>query len=776
LELLTFVIRRLAFGNHPSSIIHHQSPVFRLTLERGYSVPTMLGVAAAAILLAGIFYWRAFRTLRRGQWQTLLALRVLAILVIIMLLFRPVFSYHKELKQQPALILLLDASASMSIADDATGVTRFNQARQRIEAWWEQLSDDFNLYLIEFSEQATPLADVAQLMELKPDGKATSLSRALSAARGVAKELPAGQVEAAILVSDGIHNSAGKPDEEVRQMGMVVHTVGVGASLRSDLSSRDVQVAGLDCAERLMLNNKAEITASIEGTGLAGRVLEVILEEDGQTLKEEKLTLDEAEGPQNVVFEFRPTVEGRHTYTVRVPPVGDEKIDQNNQRSAVALVVQPGIRVLYLEGTLRPEYGALVGHFLSKDPDLEFCALVQTKANVFSKRSNIEGLPLDAIPSDKETVDQFDVFIIGDLDASYIRPEQQRLLVERIRSGAGLLMLGGYHSLGPGGYAGTPLGEVLPVLLGDRDTGQVTDPFLPQLTPEGVRLPIFANIAEFFPTQTGGPKQEGLPPLLGATRTGPQRPGATVLAVCPLEPALPVLATQPVDKGRTAVFSGDTTRNWHQELRAQDRETPFLQFWGQMVRWLAGRTSEVAIEASIVGSTDKGYYEPEEAIAISAVVRDEQGEGTTEAKVAAVIRGPAGRTDEVALSAVPGPAGHYRGRFEPKTPGSYEIVVQGRLGESTLSSEKLAVEVGRPNLEFERLDLDEKTLGRIAAASGGRCVHISTADQLIEQLDRREKKRGVLLERRLYWPPLFWLLFVGLVTTEWFLRRRFQLR
>ena len=33
-------------------------------------------------------------------------------------------------------------------------------------------------------------------------------------------------------------------------------------------------------------------------------------------------------------------------------------------------------------------------------------------------------------------------------------------------------MLGGYHSLGPGGYGGTPLGEVLPVLLGSRDIGQ----------------------------------------------------------------------------------------------------------------------------------------------------------------------------------------------------------------------------------------------------------------------------------------------------------------
>ena len=43
-------------------------------------------------------------------------------------------------------------------------------------------------------------------------------------------------------------------------------------------------------------------------------------------------------------------------------------------------MVDNRIRVLYIEGTLRAEYGAIVQRFLSKDPDLEFCALVQSAA------------------------------------------------------------------------------------------------------------------------------------------------------------------------------------------------------------------------------------------------------------------------------------------------------------------------------------------------------------------------------------------------------------
>ena len=93
------------------------------------------------------------------------------------------------------------------------------------------------------------------------------------------------------------------------------------------------------------------------------------------------------------------------------------------------------------------------------------------------------------------------MFIFGDLDSSFIKPEQQEMFVKRVQEGAGLMMLGGYHSLGPGGYEGTPIGNILPVWPGDREIGQAPDAFLPTLTPEGVVHPIFTNVVGFFPTR-----------------------------------------------------------------------------------------------------------------------------------------------------------------------------------------------------------------------------------------------------------------------------------
>ena len=65
-------------------------------------------VAAGAILLTAAFYRRIVRHAWALRWHVLLVLRLVAVLVVVLLLFRPVFSYYKNLTERPALIFLLD--------------------------------------------------------------------------------------------------------------------------------------------------------------------------------------------------------------------------------------------------------------------------------------------------------------------------------------------------------------------------------------------------------------------------------------------------------------------------------------------------------------------------------------------------------------------------------------------------------------------------------------------------------------------------------------------
>ena len=118
-----------------------------LTLEQGHSLLTMLAVAAAAVVLAGLFYRRIFAQVMPSRWRLLLALRTAAILLVVLLLFRPVLSLERDELQRRGSCWLLDTSASMSTADDATGATRFDQARTRVLDWSARLKKDFDLHV-----------------------------------------------------------------------------------------------------------------------------------------------------------------------------------------------------------------------------------------------------------------------------------------------------------------------------------------------------------------------------------------------------------------------------------------------------------------------------------------------------------------------------------------------------------------------------------------------------------------------------------------------------
>ena len=167
----------------------------------------------------------------------------------------------------------------MSTADDATGATRFEQARTRVLDWSARLKRDFALHVLEFSDRAAALDRPGALAQLKPTGESTSLTRALLAA---AQAAPRRDVEAVVLFSDGIHNAAGDPVAVARKLGVVVDAVGVGNSLRNSPSYRDVRVADLECPEQLPVNNLARITAHLGQSGLAGQVVKAVLEQDGK--------------------------------------------------------------------------------------------------------------------------------------------------------------------------------------------------------------------------------------------------------------------------------------------------------------------------------------------------------------------------------------------------------------------------------------------------------------------------------------------------------------
>lgn len=752
-------------------------------------------VALLCVLTVLVFYHVVYRFL--GAWRigTLLALRCLAILVLLVLLFRPVVSILPLSRTKPLLLMLLDTSKSMSVQDAKNAPTRYEQLVETCQAVLPQAADRFDVRYYVFDARPRAVESVEDLFRLEPTGEATNL--VLAAQEAVARH-PNDEILSVCLLTDGNHNAPSDPVQAARTLGVPLHTVGVGTEqMRSD-KLQDISIAAVDAPDEAVANNVSTIKAHIAHEGLASRTIEVRLADGPQQLDKQTLVLSDKQKIHIVELSYKPTTTGRKRLTISVPVDPAELIGENNAHDVHLLVTDPQIKVLYIEGAVRPEFKFL-RRFLGTDPNLELATLIQVRPPLFTAGGTVGGTPLKGFPQTADDFKAFDVFIIGDLDRTYLTKQQMDLLVEAVRSGKGLLMIGGTSTLGPGGYAGSPIESMLPVTVGPRTkTGQETTPFVPRLTAEGKAHPIFAGLVSFFdPDQAASTQStdaEKLPPLQGCVIVEGPKPGAAVLVEHPSRQhagrPICVLAVQAFGSGRTGVFTADTTWRWYMFRRALGAESPYHRFWGQLVRWLAGsELREKSTESGVQVQVARSFYHPGERVEIVAKVRDEEGQATNYATVLARVTEPDESVKELPLSRRPERVGAYDAGYEPSVPGEYVVEVVASKQETELGKDSIDFVLGRPSAEFEKLSLDSDRLTKMASAGRGEYLRLPGLSDLIAKLRRGYEMQGGR-DGRLEEYAVFTAttefarhakmavafgLFVVLLTCEWLLRRHWQL-
>jgi len=736
---------------------------------------TVLAIACGVWVL--FFYLRVFRWLGRVPMAVLLGLRILAILLLVLLIFKPVLSFEETLEHRTDLHILVDASQSMSVSDYPDSPHRMSLAIQQVKDYLDRLNRAFHVHLHWFDTRAH---DVEPGAWPDPKGEATNIARGVKDVLASARRL---DTTALILMTDGLHNGGGDPVRAITDLGPPpIYTVGIGTDLTAQSGYQDVSIENVRAPEESTVHNVAKMTVDVEAIGLADRMVQVELREKDKPLVQAPLRLDGARGTQAVDLTFTPEETGRHTYTVRIRPDPAERRTENNERQVHVLVTDPKIRVLYIEGVVRPEYKPLKS-LLETDPNVELLALVQVKRGEFLQSGNMAGVTLTGPPQSLDDMRRFDVFILGDLHRSYFSAQQMANLKTAVHEGRGLLMLGGYNSFGPGGYQGTPIEEMLPVEVGPPGIGQETTPFVLKLTPEGANHPIFHGTRDFFQYQSTTPR-ERLPLLKGCTVLKRAKPGASILAVHPERSnatgPLVVLAVQQYGDGRTAAFAADTTYQWYLPFRAMGRESPYIKFWSQMVRWLSNKkVKEHADQPGVDLLVRKPYYEPGEAVLVRARVRAEEGRATNFAETTGVLKGPGDEKRALALALAPGAVGVYETQLDGLDPGDYTVRVEAKKDGQLLGKDEVTFSVGRPNQEFDRLGIDRDLLKRIAQQTGGGYYEPAAFGDLVETLRAKTITEEIHREIGIGTVPglfaVLFGLFLAIVTGEWLLRKYYQL-
>jgi uncharacterized membrane protein len=777
-----------------------------LTLLRTPAV----GLAWTALLLAGLsahFYLDLAERLVPRRVAILLALRVAAVCVAVPMLFEPVLRITSSKAPDRPFLLLVDRSGSMSVPDVQNGPSRLQSLWQTIRPTLPQLERRYDVRAVAFANDATKLDRPDAVGTLQPGGEATSLAAAIAKARDDAPRDDA----IVVLLSDGIDNTSPDLAAALATGGAKrpIHTVLVGSAAAEPASLVNVAVDRVEAADDFVVRSESVLRATIKSTALANRVVEVKLAEFNAqnqpvagTEKSKTLVLQPTPDGQVVELTYRPTTPGVHKLAVWVDPVPGERTTADNRQELQGLALDPRVKVLYVEGRARPEYRELQ-RALARDGNLELSTLLRIQNERFAASGTVDGEPLRGMPATAEQWKKFDVIVLGDLDASFLPPAQQHAIEQAVRGGAGLLMIGGQNSFGPGGYKGTPIEQALPVAVGELSAAQEKTPFVPAFTPAGPAHPAMEGLSAWFGNGAGKAEKE-LPPLLGNVVVNAPKPGAEVLLTHQDRPGPDgqpqvVLAVQRYGEGRSAAFTADTTYRWYLPMRGLGQDSPYNRFWGQLVRWLAGAdVKQRQRGAGVQALLDKGTYRLGESVRVRAFVRDEKGDATRYAQVSLKYSRPGGG-DPKPLSLGPAESriGMYEGTIAGADTGTWTVELVATKDGAELGKQTLTFTVLPPSDEMLRLAADEQTMSAIARATGGYSYPLAQWPQLLETLARAGGDDATVTQRTVplhnfaraglatigvypawaatYDLPMQAALVVALLAAEWILRRRWQL-
>jgi uncharacterized membrane protein len=726
-------------------------------------------VALLVAIVAGIAAVLTYRTagarVRTRDRVVLAGLRVALISVILVCLFRPVLVVKASVEQQNFVGVLLDDSRSMQIAD-LEGAPRASFVRQEFGAadrgMLKTLSDRFMVRSFRFSNAASRL-DVED--ELTFAGGQSRLGVALDGARQELAGLP---LAGLVVISDGAdtaEDALGKSLLGLKSQGVPVFTVGVGR----ETLPRDIQIGRVSTPRFALKGTTLMIDVLITQTGFAGQTVTLDVEDDGRIVGSQQVKLPDDGSAATARVRFTVADAGPRVFRFRVAPQDGELVVENNAREAMIDVRDRREKILYFQGEPRYDVGFIM-RAVAQDQNLQLVLLQRTADNKYYRLNIDNPDELSAgFPKTREELFSYRAVILGSIEAGAFTGDQLQMLAEFVdRRGGGLMMLGGARSFSEGGYAGTAVGDVLPLVL---DAGQRA-PQLARLTVKPTRAGAGHGVTQIAESEAASAERwEFLGTLEPKTTTlnaaTAIKPGATVLLTGTDESRSerPVLAYQRYGRGKAFAFTLQDSWLWqmHAAISVEDMTHEYL--WRQLLRALVDGVPDV-VEPQL---TER--VEPGEAITLRADVVDKGFVELNDASVVAHVTRPDGTIVDVPMQWSGERSGEYVATVPTSGEGSYEARIEASRGGQAIGSTLAHVRAAPGDAEFFDATMHATTLRRIAEETGGRFYTTDTMQGLAEDL--RYTGRGVTTveERELWHLPIVFLLRVGLMCAEWGYRR-----
>jgi uncharacterized membrane protein len=753
----------------------------KLVIEPIWSWPLVLLAFAGLLAVVLLTYPQRVRHLPAGYRRVLLGLRLLAVALLGMAMLRPALQLEKTDKKQAVLIVIGDTSRSMNTLDGPGGITRRQALLKTIadaDKPLKALAEEAEIRFFDFAEELTPVDKPAA----KAEGNQTAIGTALES---LLRETQSKRIVGVLLMSDGAQRAVAPNDVDPRAMArrlgelqVPVYTVPFGGSGLSG-STLDLAVEDLIVDPLVFEKKTVPISAKVRLLGAAGRKLTVrlLVEDRGGKRPGEAgemkvppasanaKPIDRIETNENsalipVELSYVPLLPGEFKIAVEIVPLDGELRTANNRQETIISVRKGGINIAYFD-KVRPEQ--------------KFLRIVNTSDKIQLDWQPVRSGSFQALTEiDPQLFERgrYDAYIIGDVPADVFGPKLLKELAARVEEGAGLMMTGGYKCFGPGGYARTPLDDLLPVAMNPAEVqpGDEISPDLHYLEPLKM-LPTRRGLQHFVlrldtPSQNQE-RWEALASLEGANKLRRKNDLVEVLAETP--EGVPLLFANEVGRARVMAFAADTTYQWVLAGQGEAHQ----RFWRQVILWLSRK--EMDEDQPVWVRVEPRNFAPGTPVGLTFGARTLEGEPLPDAKFDVEVLKPGGARQPLA----PRRSGteNTADFTDSNTPGDHWARVSATHNNRLLGFDAWTrFIIDSRDLEMDNPAADLALLEEIAALTGGTSMPPEQFTSFLERLlagDGLRKLEVTHLNRITLWDNWpFLLVFVGVMSVEWFLRKR----
>jgi uncharacterized membrane protein len=725
-----------------------------------------VGAGALAAVAFQFFGLKQRLGIRRAVLLTILRSVVYAALIFFLL--SPGLIQKRVTKLRRPLSLLIDTSQSMSLPA-ASGKSRLELVKEKLlggkEPLIQKLARDYDLRVYQFNTSLEPVAPPA-ISTLTAGGRGTRLLEILREA-----SRDAGAQGAIMVFSDGIANGESKGTIESGALTIPLFTVGFGESQ----GFIDLRLADLTAPEFAFRGREFKLDLLVQAYGMAGKSVPLYFNRGKNLVATRSVAVDKDVFEQRVTLAYTPKEIGAHSFSVSAPAQPGEQIADNNHKEFRVEVQRDKLRVLTLSGSPAWNYRFL-RMALKQDPFIDLVSFVFLRTptdvvDVPDSQLSLIPFPIDVIFL--EELKNFDVVFLDNFSyRSYFNIQYLERVRDFVRDGGGLAMMGGIRSFDSGGYADSPLREVLPVELDGKGSYRMKTRARGILTSSGKAHPVTRLLPD---PQANEEAWKKMPPLTSLNQVVRGR-GETLLQAAEdgAGAGPPLLTVGRFGKGRTLALMSDDIWRWSfGAVGAKESPQNHLKLIRHAVRWLAQEQTFEQVQIRSVG----GAKTPGEKSEFKIQVLNDDFTPAARAALKIVVTGAEG--EQTRLEATEeSEGGQYRADFTPAKEGAYRIEAEAQLGGKTLGRDRKNFTVAFPYAEAEDGRPRPDLLKQLAETSRGEFIagtelNAASLEGVAAKLNLLAPSEIVERTEIPLWSTLttFSIILI-ILSSEWWLRRK----